>query len=702
VTYITIKKGGLKLKAKDVMIKSPPTLSPDDKIKDAINTYINYVVNCIPILDDSNYPVGILTNTRVFEAMGEGATLQTKIGKVMETKIQAIDESTPLEELHEHPIGRLLILDKSGQFNGVVTKLDLIKTVHNKLDEKEEELKAVLESMSNGVVSIDLTGDITICNHGLKKKLDLEKEVIGEDIEKIIPDFDLKSVIETKKIFTEKREINDTRFIINKSSIYKDKKAIGAVAVFQDISQIENLANELKVVKELNSELEAIIDLSYDGIVVTDKEKILRVNQGFERITGISAKEWVGKKVSDFQDKILQEKFIEKIFERKEPVTVMHEINGENKIYITGKPVLDEGQKITRIIFNLRDVTELNSLKEEIKKTKDLNRRYHSELEELRSKQLDFDNIIAESSEMKEVLQRVKRVSAVEATVLITGDSGVGKGMLAKLIHKLSDREKSPFIEVNCGAIPVNLLESELFGYKQGSFTDAKEGGKVGLFEAANNGTLFLDEISELPLELQVKLLKALEEEEIYPIGSTEAVPIDVRILAATNQNLEEMIQDGRFRSDLYYRLNVLPIEIPPLYQRKEDIAPLVYNFLHEFNKKYETNKEISKATWDLLLSHTWLGNVRELKNNLERLVIMVEGDVILPEHLSDIISNDDSSKDLEVKQVMPLKEAKDKIEEQLLSLVLDGNTSVREAGKKLGVHHSTIVRKAKKFGIER
>lgn len=699
--YITLRKGWFNLKAEDVMIKSPPTLSPNEKIEDAINTYISYAVNCIPILDNSNYPVGILTNTRVFEAMKKGATLQTKISEVMEAQIQTINESTPLEELYEYPIGRLLILDQSGQFSGVVTKIDLIKTVHNKLDLKEGELKAVLESMSNGVISIDLAGNITICNHKLKKKLDIEEKVIGKNIEEIIPDFDLKTAIHTKKVITEKKEINGIRFIINKSSIYKDQKAIGAVAVFQDISQIENLANELKVVKELNSELEAIIDLSYDGIVVTDKEQILRVNQGFERITGICAKAWVGKKITDFEDKILKEKFVERIFERKEPVTVMHEINGENKIYITGKPVLDEEQKITRIIFNLRDVTELNNLKEEIKKTKDLNRRYHSELEELRSKQLEFDNIIAESSEMKEVLQRVKRVSAVEATVLITGDSGVGKGMLAKLIHRLSDREEKPFIEVNCGAIPANLLESELFGYKPGSFTDAKEEGKVGLFEAANNGTLFLDEISELPLELQVKLLKALEEEEIYPIGSTEPVPIDVRILAATNQDLEEMIQAGKFRSDLYYRLNVLPIEIPPLCQRKDDIAPLVYNFLNEFNKKYGTNKQISKKTWDILLSHKWSGNVRELKNTLERLVIMVEGDIILPEHLSDIISDDNPSKELEIKQVMPLKEAKEKLEEKLLNLVLDGNISVREAGEKLGVHHSTIVRKAKKFGIE-
>jgi len=689
------------LKARDVMIEAPPTLSPKDRIEDAIDTYISHVVNCIPILDNKNYPVGILTNTRVFEALKKGATIRTYIGEVMDREIQAIDEDTSLQELYEYPIDRLLILDKSGQFSGVVTKIDLIRTVHEKLGKTERELKVLLESMSNGVISIDSKGIISICNQGLKDKLEIENRIVGEDIDKVLPTLNLKKVIQEEGIITERKEVKGNRFIINKCAIRKEQKVIGAVAVFQCVSRIEGLANELKIVKELNSELEAIINLSYDGILISDKERFLRINQGFERITGVSAEGWVDKKISDFNYGFATQELIDKICKRKTPVTVMHEINGENKIYITGKPILNEEQEVTKIIFNLRDVTELNDLKEEIEKTKSLNRRYHSELEELRSKQLDFDNIVAESVKMKEVLQKVRRVSSVEATVLITGRSGVGKGMLAKLIHKLSDRADEPFIEVNCGAIPASLLESELFGYKPGAFTDAKEEGKVGLFEAANNGTLFLDEIAELPLELQVKLLKALEEEEIYPIGSTEPVPINVRILAATNGDLKEMTEEGEFRRDLFYRLNVLPIEIPPLCQRKDDIVPLVYHFLNGFNEKYNTKKRISKEAWDVLLSYRWPGNIRELKNTIERLIIMVEENTILPEHLSEIISDEESESDLVINRVISLKEAKKKVEEELLNLVLDGSTSVREAGELLDVHHSTIVRKAKKFGIK-
>ncbi|SJZ80247.1 sigma 54-interacting transcriptional regulator [Selenihalanaerobacter shriftii] len=691
------------MKAKDVMIKSPPTLSPDNKIKDAIDTYINHQVNCIPILNDDNYPIGILTNTRVFESLKSNSTIQTPIRKVMETNIETINESTSVKKLYNYPIGRLLILNQQGQFSGIVTKINLIKTVHEKLGEKEGELSALLESMSNGVISIDSKGLITICSQKLKEKLGVKGQVIGKGIDELFPELNLKEIINQNGFITEKREINNNRFIINKSVVRKEQTPIGAVAVFQCISRIENLVNELKIVKELNSELEAVIDLSYDGIIVTDKEKVLRVNQGFERITGVKSKELIGKQISDLELITPQLELVEKIHERKEPITVMQEINGDNKVYITGKPVLDDERKVTKIIFNLRDMTELNNLKEVVEETKSLNRRYHSELEELRSKQLDFDNIIAESTKMKEVLQRVRRVSTVEATVLITGKSGVGKGMITKLIHKLSDRANKPFIEVNCGAIPANLLESELFGYESGSFTNAKEGGKVGLFEAANNGTLFLDEIGELPLELQVKLLKALEEEKIYPIGSTEPVHVDVRILAATNQNLWNMTEQGEFRRDLFYRLNVLPIEIPPLCQRKEDIAPLIYHFLNNFNQKYNTNKQISEGAWDVLLSYTWSGNIRELKNTIERLVIMVEGDSILSKHLSGILHNEDKQKeqsDLEINRIIPLKEAKQRVEKDLLKLALNGDASTREAAKYLGVHHSTIVRKAQKFGI--
>ena len=312
--------------------------------------------------------------------------------------------------------------------------------------------------------------------------------------------------------------------------------------------------------------------------------------------------------------------------ERGAPVTMIQRVNGRD-LLATGTPIFKDG-KIFRTIAIARDITEITNLKKslgEIKYIKDI---YEEELEHLRKNQLENKGMITSSPKMKRVIDLAVRVASVDSTVLIQGESGVGKGLLTEIIHRNSLRTTKPFIKIDCGAIPEKLLESELFGYKKGSFTGANSGGKVGLIELANTGTLFLDEIGELPLDLQVKLLRVIQDRKIMPIGGKEPVDVDIRIIAATNRDLEEMVNQKKFREDLYYRLNVIPIVIPPLRERKEDIPGLILVLLDHYNKKFGFNKKFTPEVTRLLIKHDWPGNIRELENMIERLVVTSGGNV--------------------------------------------------------------------------
>lgn len=326
--------------------------------------------------------------------------------------------------------------------------------------------------------------------------------------------------------------------------------------------------------------------------------------------------------------------------------------------------------------------------------------------------------IIACSQEMKEIFSLVKHVASSSSTVLLLGESGVGKEVIAKMLHENSFRvKKDSFMKVNCGAIPQNLLESELFGYEQGAFTGAKTGGKIGVFELVDNGTLFLDEIGELPLDMQVKLLRVLQDQEIRRVGGTQTIKVNVRIIAATNRNLEKMVENGTFRADLYYRLNIVPFRIPPLRERKNDIIPLLRHFIAQFNEKYQYTKHLSKEAENQLLLYHYPGNVRELSNIVERLVLTCREDVIeryhLPSHLSKCrkmgeiskIPQDDLKGDLDIFKHYWENPADgvnmfNRLEKRALIKALRKYGSVRKTGKAIGVPHTLVLNKMKQFGI--
>lgn len=464
------------------------------------------------------------------------------------------------------------------------------------------------------------------------------------------------------------------------------------------------LTQELESNKALYQKLEIILNSSHDGIYITDgtgRAKV--VNDAYFRITGLKREDVFEKTLDQLiEDGYIKESVAKKVIESKKVTTILQEIR-EKQVMITGTPLLDEKGDVKLIVINIRDITELNSLRDQLESTRRLSDRYYSELSELRLQQLKMEDLVVKSRGMEEILQMALRVARVDSTVLLEGESGVGKGIFAKLIHKASRRAEKPFIKVNCAAIPETLMESELFGYEKGAFTGASREGKIGLFELANEGTIFLDEIGELPLALQVKLLQVLENGELRRVGGVKDVRVDVRMIAATNRDLEQMLRGKLFREDLYFRLKVVPIRIPPLRERKIEIPAFVSNFVNKFNKRYDLEKRISIEAVHLLQQYPWLGNIRELENLVESLIVMTERSTIdlkdLPAYITDSLFH--SSPERKGGKSMELKTSISLVEQRMLEEAMRKFRTTREAARALGISQASIVRKMKRYGIK-
>lgn len=571
----------------------------------------------------------------------------------------------------------------------------------------EEELKAILDATHNAIVAVDQKGEITIFNHAAAKIVGVnEEEVLGQSVEEIIPTTGLLSVLKTGQAeYAQKIMIGEVTVLTNRTPIIKEGEVIGAVAIFQDISEIEFISQELKSMKELNQELETIIESISDGVYITDGEgNTLRINSAYKRISGIKAEEVIGRNMRELvEEGVYSQSVSLLVLEEREPVTIIHEIKTGKEVLITGNPVFDDEGNIVRVVTTARDLAELNSLKQQLAESRKLSQRYHLELAQLRLQQLELENVVIQSEEMQKVIKLALRLGEVTSTVLITGESGVGKEIIAKIIHRNGRSNEGSLIKVNCGAIPENLLESELFGYEKGAFTGARKEGKLGLFEVAEGGTLFLDEIGELSQNLQVKLLRAIQEKEIVRVGGINPIKINIRIVTATNRDLEQMVQEGKFREDLYYRLNVVPIQVPPLRERSEDVIPLIYHFLKRINEQFGTDKRFDSEALKALERYEWPGNVRELENTVERLVVLSSNDLMGVEDLPEYIRSEEYVKtpsNIMVPQLMPLQDAVEEVEKQLIVKTLQKYSTTREVAKVLGVSQPTIVRKMQKYGL--
>ncbi|WP_459930045.1 sigma-54 interaction domain-containing protein [Desulfosporosinus burensis] len=566
------------------------------------------------------------------------------------------------------------------------------------------QFKAGFQEIYHGVLMVDSNGYIVGCNKAAKELLGINGDVVGEMAREVLPDSAMYEVLETGiPVVNNKVDIGGRVILSNHKPIFEGTRITGVVTSFQDITDLDAVVQELEVTKELNKELEAIFNSSYDEIFVTDGEGVtLRVNKAGERFYGMKAEEMIGKHVSKLEELgLFSPSITPQVLRTKKRSTLIQSTKSGKKIIVTANPVFDEKGQIIRVVTNSRDITELSNLRQRLEDTEKLMDNYRTEIVKLQKERLDASEIISKSAIMQQILILAGKVAGVDSTVLIEGESGVGKGVVALKIHQLSKRSDYPFITINCGAIPENLMESELFGYEGGSFTGAKKEGKKGLFEMASTGTIFLDEISELPLNLQVKLLQVIQEKRLRRVGGNDYIDINARILAATNRNIPRLVKERKFREDLYYRLNVVPLVVPPLRHRKEDIPVLVEHFLEGLREKYEIYKKMAPETMELLINYNWPGNVRELENLVERVVVTVDALEVLPMHLPDyILHGDGTSAKVFVLDICPLKSATDELERQLLNKALIKFQNTYKMADALEVNQSTIVRKMHRYGI--
>ena len=571
----------------------------------------------------------------------------------------------------------------------------------------------VFQSASYGVLAADRDGTITHINNKAQGILKLsDHPSVGDNLFKLLPlaEKPVQECLQSQEPVIGYQVLGrNAQLLLNVTPIIKHQVLIGTVCNFQELSVFEVSAQNTQSYQTLNRQLETIFQSSSDGIWVCDGDgKIISINRASEKLNGIKASEIVGNNITDLLEmEIFDQSVTTKVMASQKRETVMQYIVKTDKFLLsTGTPSLDEQGKIALIIVNERDITELNSLRRRYEQSQKVKEKYQEELSGLSLRELDRNSIIADSSKMRNIYQMALKLSNIGASnILILGESGTGKGLLAKFIHKSSKRRSQSFVEINCAALPENLLEAELFGYEKGAFTGASEKGKIGLIELAQGGTLLLDEIGDMPIMLQSKLLKYLDNQEIRRIGGTESIKMSCSIIAATNRNLSKLVETKTFREDLYYRLSSFILKLPPLSERTDDISGLVRFYLNEFNTKYDCNKTISPQALRYLVKYPFPGNIRELKSIIENAIVMSEtnridefvklstiGERSVLPHIRQQNNDEDA---------LSLPASLEQLEIQILQNAKNEYQTTREIAARLGISQPTVVRKLRRYKIE-
>lgn len=564
---------------------------------------------------------------------------------------------------------------------------------------------AMIEAIPFPMCLFDLSGKLKFANR--------TGAALFEKLPKDFFDKHLKQVYKQSKVlFSHIFTIKEKKYFLSAASIRNHGKINGVIALFEDYAIYKTYFDQkLQIYKDTINDLQTIFDNSYDVLYVTDGNGLtIRVSSACEVLWGKKPEELIGRTVFELENEGIFTPSATRIaLEQGKKIEVIQRTQTGRRLMVVSTPIRNMDGNIVRVVNASRDITEIHELEEELRRMKMMIEGYRKQLiSAQQSAKNNHSQLIYRSKAMSEIVSLLIKIADVDSTVLITGESGVGKEVIANEIHRLSIRENRPFIKINCAAIPEALLESELFGYEQGAFTGAKKQGKAGLFELANEGTLFLDEIGDMPLSLQAKLLRVLQEGEIMRIGGQKTIKINVRIIAATNQDLPSKIAKKDFREDLYYRLNVIPIDVPPLRERREDIIPLIQYFVKSFSNTFQVTKQFSKSVIDLLERYDWPGNVRELKNVIERMIVTSDSKEIgiddLPKYIIDSIGmphkQTNQKTGIEVHEIMPLKQAVATVEKQLIQMAANNCSNLNEIAQQLGVNQSTISRKMQKYGL--
>lgn len=581
-------------------------------------------------------------------------------------------------------------------------KEELIHKHQNALYQQE----LIFNATNDGMLGIDANGTVILFNQRAEEMMGIKKEnVLGKYVMEVIPESRLPHILETRRIETNQEMVlgNGRKIITTRIPIVEENGSlIGAFAVFKDITEVVNLAEEITDLKEIQTMLQAIIHSSDDAISVVDEHgRGILINPAYSRLTGLTQEQVIGKPAT--ADISEGESMHMKVLQTRRPVRGVAMRVGTNKreVIVNVAPIIVKG-KLKGSVGVIHDMSEIKSLNRELNRARQIIRTLEAKY--------TFEDIIGHSEEMMLAIEQAKLGAKTPATVLLRGESGTGKELFAHAIHNASDRKYNKFIRVNCAAISESLLESELFGYEEGAFSGARRGGKRGLFEEANNGSIFLDEIGELAANTQAKLLRVLQENEIIRVGGTKPININVRIIAATNVNLEKGIAKGSFREDLYYRLNRMPIQIPPLRKRKEEIPYLCEKLIQKINRDYGRNVEgVTQAAMLKLMNYDWPGNVRELENVLGRAMIFINyTETFINVHHLPELRNKKTGKEpglLEQSKLQQNRSLAEMVEEYEAEIIqetlhrLNGNKTL--TAKTLGLSVRNLYYKLEKYKIE-
>ncbi|MHB8126361.1 MAG: sigma 54-interacting transcriptional regulator [Desulfitobacteriaceae bacterium] len=615
-------------------------LNLGDTIEKAIRALKQTKLNMLPVVNDKGELIGVFTRTNLYNAILNKTSLESVIDpwmvKVVLSKLQEDMSLETVEEITKKSIvGSAPVMDKNGKVVGVLTKTNMILSLFKKSSLINAKLTAVLDAMSNGVVAFDDKGCISLTNKSAEKMLGLSTgKIKGLRWDKVITGLDLLPVLKLGEVKTGLKYIRgNIAAIINIMPIIDDVTVTGAVAVFHDLSELKQMTKELEVTKNLNRTLDTVINNIYDGIVVVDERgHVTLINQVLADFLKVRPEDVLDKHIN----KVIENSRLHIVSRTGVPELSEVQNIGDKQYLVSRLPIIKNGVPsgaVGKVVF-----PQLPEIQELVRKLNALQSKvayYEEELQNSKVKQLEVMKIIGTSPIMLDLKEEIHKVSRTNSTVLITGESGTGKELVAHAVHYESERNHSPFIKINCAAIPENLLESEIFGYVPGAFSGANRNGKPGRFELADKGTLFLDEIGDMSCRLQAKLLRVIQEREFERVGGTKTIRVDVRIVTATNMDLIKSVAAGTFREDLYYRLNVINFHLPPLRERKNDIELLSAGFIKKLNRILKTEiTQISPEVLEIFMNYSWPGNIRELKNVIERAANYAIRGEILSVHL--------------------------------------------------------------------
>jgi PAS domain S-box-containing protein len=693
------------------MSKKLITLNAGVSLSDAARIFCESNIDGAPVVDDEGMLIGLFTKTHLIQSIAQPGDLASKkVCDIMTTKVFTLKDTMLVDELQQNNLifkyGRFPVVNANNKPIGFVTRTDMVRYLSEQSVSMAEEFEAILNSASNGVMAINSAGVVTIFNPAAQAITGMKAElVVGHSVSDVMPnDTGLMSVLETGLTqMNQNIAFGNSQIVTTRSPIIKNNKIVGAVAIFQDVTELQKMASELEEVKDLKCMLDSIVNSSLDCIVVVDKNGyVTMMNEAYGEFLQTDPKKALGKHVTE----VIENTRMHIVAQTgKAELCDMQKIGTHNAV-VTRIPIVKEGVvtgAVGKMLF--RDVKDLRVLARKLTALQSELEYYKEELQKVQGGKYTIDSIIGSGEKIQWLKSLAVRAAKGNSTVLITGESGTGKELFAQATHYASSRRHGPFIKINCASIPENLLESELFGYEEGAFTGARKGGKPGKFELANGGTIFLDEIGDMSMPMQAKLLRVLQEREIERVGGTKTSSVDVRVIAATNQDLEDMMNRGTFRQDLFYRLNIIALHIPPLRERREDLPELCEALLRKINRNLQFDVEgVSKEALTLLTEYDWPGNVRELENVLERSVnLMDDVGEIQTEHLPPTIKRfTGKSEQVNQEKKQELAGIMEDAEKQAIYKALEaagGNRS--QAAKILGIHRSGFYQKLTKYQIK-